>query len=269
MVKVILVLSDGLRYDVAVNQMGYLGHLVEIKNASLFQVIGELPSLSRPMYETVHTGLPVSQHGITTNYIVRKSDQPNIFQAVTQVGKRTGAAAYYWFSELYNNVPYDRIEHREVDDKALAIQHGRFYTEDDYPDIELFSTAEMLIHRCSPDYMLIHPMGVDYQGDKHGSDSAQYRHQILVQDIILAGLIPGWLSLGYTLLITGDHGVNPDGDHGGTTSEMRMVPLFIIQPGIHGLGQSNQIVSQLQLAPTILSLLNLPIPPTMKNQPIL
>lgn len=269
MVKVVLVLSDGLRYDVAVNQMGYLGHLVEIKNASLFQVIGELPSLSRPMYETIHTGLPVSQHGITTSYIVRKSNQPNVFQAVTQAGKKTGAAAYYWFSELYNEVPYDRIEHREVDSEALAIQHGRFYTEDDVPDIETFSSGEMLIRHFSPDYMLIHPMGMDYQGEKHGSDSTQYRHQAMIQDAILAGLIPEWISLGYSILITADHGINQDGKHGGTTAEMRTVPLFIVQPGIPGLGQSNQVVSHLQLAPTILSLLNISIPHTMKHPSIL
>jgi len=51
--KVILVLSDGLRYDTAVASMGYLGHLVEKKLASLYKVIGELPSMSRPMKEVI------------------------------------------------------------------------------------------------------------------------------------------------------------------------------------------------------------------------
>ena len=36
--KVILVLSDALRYDVAVSRMGFLGHLVETKQASLYEV---------------------------------------------------------------------------------------------------------------------------------------------------------------------------------------------------------------------------------------
>ena len=53
MSKVILVLSDGLRYDTAVASMGYLGHLVEKKLASLYKVIGELPSMSRPMKEVI------------------------------------------------------------------------------------------------------------------------------------------------------------------------------------------------------------------------
>ena len=69
--KVILILSDALRYDAAVAGMGYLGHLVETKQASLYKIIGELPSMSRPMYETIHTGLPSSAHGIVANSIVR------------------------------------------------------------------------------------------------------------------------------------------------------------------------------------------------------
>lgn len=54
MAKVILVLSDALRYDVATANMGYLGHMVEYKKASLYKIVGELPSMSRPMYETIH-----------------------------------------------------------------------------------------------------------------------------------------------------------------------------------------------------------------------
>ena len=68
--KVILVLSDGLRYDAAVAGMGFLGHLVEVKLAGRYKVIGELPSISRPIYETIHTGLPASLHGIISNKVV-------------------------------------------------------------------------------------------------------------------------------------------------------------------------------------------------------
>ena len=142
--KVILVLSDGLRYDTAVESMGYLGHLVEARRASLYKVQGEMPSISRPMYETIHTGLPVSEHGIVSNLVVRRSSKPNIFSAAVDAGRTTAAAAYGWFSELYNRAPFDRIQDREVDDPSLLIQHGRFYIEDDYPDAELFASAAML-----------------------------------------------------------------------------------------------------------------------------
>ena len=267
--KVVLVLSDALRYDAAVAGMGFLGHLVETKQASLYKVIGELPSMSRPMYETVHTGLPVSQHGILANYIVRRSDKPNIFQAAVEAGKTTAAAAYFWFSELYNRAPYDRLDDREVDDDSLLIQHGRFYTEDDFPDIELFVTAGMLVRKFTPDYLLVHPMGMDYQGEKHGADSPEYRNQAILQDMYMSALVAEWLQSGYNVLVTGDHGINADRLHGGTTPEVREVPLYMIRPGIPGSGDTGKVLSQLQIAPTILRLMDLDIPETMQHPAII
>jgi arylsulfatase A-like enzyme len=117
--NIVLILSDALRYDTAVANMGILGHLVEAKLASLYKMTGA--STSRPMYETVHTGLSSS-----------------------------------------------------------------------------------------------------------------------------------------------DHGINKDGAHGGTTPEQREVPLFWIQPNVKGRGDTGETISQLQIAPTVLKLLDVPIPETMK-----
>ena len=264
MSKVIFVLSDGLGYEAAAAGMGYLGHLVESKRASLYRVVGEMPGMSRPMYETLHTGLSVSDHGIVANSVVRLSTSPNVFQLARDAGKITAAAAYSWFSELYNRVPYNRIDDREVDDPSLAIQHGRFYTEDDTPDAELLMSAALLVHKFSPDYLLAHPMGMDYTGEMYGSDSKEYRNHAIRQDSLLAPLIAEWLQLGYVVLVSGDHGINRDGRHGGETS--REVPLYLIGPG--GLGKVNQPISQLQIAPTLLKLLGVPIPPAMKQPPL-
>lgn len=267
--KVILVLSDGLRYDVAIQNMGFLGHLMETHLGSLYRVTGELPSMSRPMYETIHTGMPVMAHGIYSNYVVRRSNQPNIFQAAVEAGKTTAAAAYSWFSELYNRTPYDPINDREVDDPSLLIQHGRFYTQDEYPDIELFQSAGMLVRRYIPDYLLVHPMGMDYLGETYGADSSQYRNNAIRQDVLLANLIPEWMAMDYDILVTGDHGMNNDHAHGGTTPDVRTVPLFFIQSGITGEGDTRKTISHLQLAPTVCKLLGVPIPETMKAPPII
>src|SRR3972149_9194594 len=268
MAKTILILSDGLRYDVAKDNMGFLGHLVEPKLASLYKIIGELPSMSRPMYETVHTGVPSSEHGIVANSIVRLSSKPNICQVVKSAGKVTAAAAYYWVSELYNHAPYNRIDDKETDNEELAIQHGRFYTQDEYPDIELFASAAHLIRKYSPDYLLLHPMGMDYHGETYGSDSKEYRNHAVQQDAWLAPLIQEWMERDYTVMDTGDHGINKDGAHGGTTPEQREVPLFMIQPNVKGRGDTGEIISQLKIAPTILKLLGAPIPETMKQKPL-
>lgn len=266
--KVILILSDALRYDTAVAAMGYLGHLVETRLASLYKVTGELPSISRPMYETLHTGLPTIEHGIVSNAVVRRSNQPNLFELATRAGKTTAAAAYYWFSELYNRAPYDPIQDREVDDDSLPIQHGRFYTKNEYPDIELFHAAAMLSRRYQPDYLLVHPMGMDFNGETYGADSSQYRNHATHQDLWLAPKIAEWMAGGYTLLVTGDHGISADHSHGGTTPDVREVPLYLVRPGLPGLGNTGEVLSQLQIAPTICRLLGLSIPETMKGKSI-
>jgi predicted AlkP superfamily pyrophosphatase or phosphodiesterase len=266
--KVILVLSDALRYDVARDNMGFLGHLVEKKFASLYKIVGELPSMSRPMYETIHTGLPSSEHGVVANSIVRMSKKPNVFQAVKDSGKVTAAAAYYWYSELYNRAPYDRIDDKETDDNSLNIQHGRFYTEDEYPDVELFASAAHLVRKFSPDYLLLHPMGMDYHGETYGSDTREYRNHAVYQDSKLAPLLMEWKERGYTIFVTGDHGINKDGAHGGTTPEQRTVPFFVIQPNGKGRGEVDESISHLQIAPTILTLLDISIPATMTQKPL-
>ncbi len=268
MSRVILVLSDALRYDVAVDNMGFLAHLVERKLASLYKITGELPSMSRPMYETIHTGLPASEHGVVANSILRLSTRPNIFQSVRDAGLVTAAAAYYWFSELYNRAPYNPVEDRETDDASLPIQHGRFYAQDDYPDIELIASAARLIRRFSPDYLLLHPMGMDYCGETYGADSSEYRNHATRQDMWLAPFLKEWMESGYTIMVTGDHGINADGSHGGSTREQREVPFFWIRPGVNGRGDTGETVSQLQIAPTVLKSLELPIPATMEHPPL-
>jgi bisphosphoglycerate-independent phosphoglycerate mutase (AlkP superfamily) len=85
----------------------------------------------------------------------------------------------------------------------------------------------------------------------------------------LSVLINEWISLGYNVLVTGDHGMNDDGMHGGTTPNVREVPLFLIRPNTPGLGDTQKVISQLQLAPTICTLLGLPIPETMKHDSLI
>jgi predicted AlkP superfamily pyrophosphatase or phosphodiesterase len=274
MSKVILVLSDALRDDVALRHMGYLEHLVERRHATRYTAVAEMPTMSRPNYETVHTGVPCTVHGITNNYIVRRSSVPNVFQHARGSGKSTAASAYFWFSELYNHAPFDPVEHREVDDESLDIQHGRFYFFSGgngigYPDVDVFSAGAMLARRYFPDYLLIHPMMNDALGEEFGGDSYQYRRNVIAQDTILANLIPPVLTAGYTVLVTGDHGMCDDpSTHGGSIPQVRNVPLYIIPSDGRGNGNTRQTVSQLQIAPTILSLLGLTIPETMRAAPI-
>jgi predicted AlkP superfamily pyrophosphatase or phosphodiesterase len=155
-----------------------------------------------------------------------------------------------------------------VDDEQLLVQHGRFHRTDDYPDEESFASAALLVRRFAPDYLLLHPVMMDYTGETYGSESKQYRRQAIKQDVLLGPLSVEWRQLGYTVLVTGDHGINSDGHHGGTALEQREVPLFIPPPDRQGKGDTGETVSHLHIAPTILHMLGIPVPSSMKMKPL-
>ncbi|WP_256204080.1 alkaline phosphatase family protein [Planococcus faecalis] len=62
--RVVLIVIDALRFDTACSHMGYLQHLVEHEKAARYKVRSEVPSLSRPLYETILTGTPPVVHGL-------------------------------------------------------------------------------------------------------------------------------------------------------------------------------------------------------------
>ena len=112
--KVIMVLLDGLQDEVATKHMGYMTHLVEQGKAAKYRVESQLPSVSRPLYELLLTGVSPNESGITSNDVIRLSKEISIFHLLQENKLTSAAAAYYFFSELYNAVPYDPIEHRQL-----------------------------------------------------------------------------------------------------------------------------------------------------------
>jgi predicted AlkP superfamily pyrophosphatase or phosphodiesterase len=141
-------------------------------------------------------------------------------------------------------------------DPTQPIERGIFYWEDHYPDTHLFADANYLLQTYEPDFLYVHSMNIDDDGHKFTADSKEYRNRAIAVDILLASVLPHWMDAGYQIMITADHGMNDDGQHGGTTSADRDVPLFLIsdqvKPGIH-----EDEIPQLQIAPLACELLNI------------
>lgn len=261
MKKVILVLLDALTREGASKDMGFLQSLAENGSASYADIKGELPSLSRPCYESILTGTPVSVHHVSANNIAMSSPVKDIFSIAREKGLITAAAAYHWMSELFNSTPFNPLTDRITHDESKAIEHGIFYFDDTYPDTHLFLDGESLRRRYSPDFLLIHPMGIDYTGHLYGSNSCEYERKCVEVDSILANFIPLWLESGYAVIVTSDHGMSEFGNHGGNREAMRNVFAYFIGCGKI---EKNKEYSQLSLAPTICTLLLLEPAQTMK-----
>lgn len=249
--------------------MGYLGGMVEAGRGLYTTLDSALPSLSRPLYECILTGVPPVASGITHNGVSRLSQHESIFHLARTAGKRTAAAAYHWVSELYNHSPWLAARDRFTHDEQLPIQHGCFYWDDAYPDSHLLMDGEWLRSQYDPDFLLIHPMGVDDAGHKFGLDSRQYRNQARRMDSLLADLLPQWLVEGYQVVITSDHGMNNDLSHGGTLPEERRVPLWLFGEAFIERWPDGVVIAQTQLCALMADLLGIPhhkpvAPPLLK-----
>ncbi len=272
--KVILVLVDAIGFDVATADCGTLEGLVEAGLARRWRMRSVLPSLSAPVYESLHTGTPPHVHGIRSNDRVVLSQGPHVFGLVRAAGRVTGAVAHYNFSELYNRAPYDPLHDMEVDDPQLDIQHGRFYSEQGYSkanlhlpsELDLFTRASLLIRRHHPDYLLIHSFAPDAVGHIYGANSVEFHHEVWATDNVLAEFLHLWRAEGYRVLFTADHGQTADGRHGGTSDAERMVPFYDV--GHPEGGVAEETVSQLAVAPTILSILGIAPPREMRVDPL-
>ena len=254
--KTILVVLDGLSDSVAGHAMGYLHAECAQGNGQYYSITCELPSLSRPLYECILTGVPPVISGIIHNGVSRMSHQRSIFHYARAAGQVTAAAAYHWVSELYNRTPFNAVRDRHTLDPELPIQYGHFYSDDSYPDSHLFEDAESLRLQHDPDFLLIHPMNVDDAGHKFGLDSTQYRNRARRADGYLSHWMPQWLAQGYQVIVTSDHGMNEDHSHGGTLPEETGVPLFVFGQAFSR--QKDLMPRQTELCGTVCEILGVP-----------
>lgn len=258
--KTIFVLIDACRYDLGSIYLSALEHRIDYGLGAKYKVTGELPSLSRPMYETLMTGLPMYRHGIGNNNVCRRSYCESVFSLAKEHGLTTGAAAYYWMSELYCHAPFNKQKDRiqtEPGDKSL-IDHGIYYWDDLYPDSHLYADGEWIRNVYRPDFMMYHSMGVDEMGHLHGSESVEYTAAIGGVNDILADLLPVWLEEGYNVVVTADHGMSVQGIHGGNSRDQREVPLYLFGENVITGRFEDHCISQRNIAPLLCRLLHIP-----------
>lgn len=260
--KVILIVIDGAGYDAVLSECGFLESLVEAGQGRRWLMESCLPSLSAPLYATLHTGLAPIDHGLTSNEGLGPIMQPNVFSAARAAGRTTAAVAHSFFFDIFCGRAYDRLLDIETDDESLAIQHGRYYSMEHYnranacqmAEIDLFAQAHTLVRKCAPDYLLVHSCSTDTIGHFHTSNSAQYRFQIWTVDNALARVLPLWRALGYEVLVTADHGMTTDGSHGGTGDLARRVAFYYFGDR-KAAPDADSLLDQRIVAPTILSIM--------------
>ena len=273
--KLLLIVLDGLPWRNWKKFMGNLEGWVQSGDARVWKMRSVLPSTSACCYASIHTGVPPQAHGILSNEVRFRVSQPDVFSEVVKAGGRTGAVTHSYWSEFFNRYPFDMVRDIEYDEPGGPITHGRFHTMTGYghanqmtpSDVDLFATLTMLAERHGIDYGILHTCTLDSMGHRFGHDCGEMDHALSAMDAMLAAFLPRWLDAGYEVMVTADHGQTDRGHHGGHDDEMQDFALYYFGKGEGPVPDT--LLDQLQLAPTVLARLGVPVPATMKAKPFL
>ncbi|HEY6476002.1 MAG TPA: alkaline phosphatase family protein [Polyangia bacterium] len=115
-----------------------------------------------------------------------------------------------------------------------------------------------------PDFLVLHLVGLDHAGHRHGVKSAAYV-DIARRTVGHIENVVRLLPADTTVLLTSDHGATDSGGHGGASEAETTAPLFAFGPGIVAGAKLN--INQIDLAPTLSCLLGLPFPTTSLGRP--
>lgn len=268
--QLLVLIIDGVPLRNWERLFGNLEGWVAAGEARKWQMSSVLPSTSASCYASIHTGVSPQVHGVTGNDAVRRLEMPDVFRELRKIGAVTGAVGHSFWSELFNRAPFNPmldIEYDEAD--STSINHGRFHTMTGYGlvnqmtpcDADLFATLGLLAARHTLDYGILHTCTLDSMGHRFGHESHEMDQACFTLDAQLAPYITAWRDQGYEIIVTADHGQDARGHHGGKSPLQQDYALYYFGDATYCGGDG--ALSQLQMAPTILSLMGAPIPASM------
>lgn len=270
--KVLLIILDGVPWRNWGRLFGNLEGHVDAGNARKWKMRSVLPSISASCYASIHTGVVPAEHSCTGNGNVFRMTHPDVFSQVRKAGGVTGAVAHSFWSEFFNRHPFDNVRDVEYDEpESLTINHGRFHTMTGYNpanqmtpcDLDLFGSLTNLCLRFGLDYGLLHTCTLDSMGHRFFHESEEMDGACFIMDEMLAPFLPKWRAAGYDVIVTADHGQDERGHHGGRSELQQEFALYYF--GDAEGPASDTVLEQVQLAPTILSLMGAEVPETMQG----
>ncbi len=199
-----------------------------------------LPSVSAPNYFSILSGAPPSVHGIVNNEVRSRRDlhAPTVFQSLSDAGLASRVVGFDWYKEMFGHLAqYTPAECCEKDDPAEVAE----------------AVSDMVRHSRLPFFTVAHFLSPDNAAHATMSNkSERYLGSIKMIDGLLGGIFrlldrayPGAL-----VIIASDHGMNVDGNHGGSDMNSIRVPLYLLSPSLTREGVS-RTVYHAAIAPTV------------------
>ncbi len=256
--RVILVLVDGLGADES--QLPFLDELRAKGVAATARV--PYPTISRPNYVTILTGVPPRDSGVRANRVATPVAIDTIMDRVQAAGLRVATASDFGmlpslFARHTDSLDIRWIEHATrvtppppitwpVDEARRA------------PTLE--ALGPLIAELAAGDAAFIPVLVLDVDRAGHASGvGTEYRAAARAVDAMLRVAFADLDLARDTVIVTADHGHVAPGGHGGDEPEVSHVPLVLAGKGIVP-GATARDARLIDIAPTVSALLGVPAP---------
>lgn len=233
--RTVVVVVDGLGYREALH-MRSLAQLAAVGQCRKTYVGN--PSMSRPVYAVISTGLEQDRTGVRNNDDMAPLAAQSIWDLARQASLSVSAVSELpWWQQLFpRGFSTYLMPERSADYFRLA------------PPADL---------------MLIHPIYLDETGHSFGAASAQYKDDVVRADRELSGLLATLDLTQDLILVTADHGHSLRGGHGGPQDRVANVLTCYAGRGVKRLGRAESMRTT-SIGPSLALLLRLPFPAQLR-----
>ena len=247
--RVVLILVDGMRPDGLAS--AETPSIDAIMRAGTFTLEAQttFPTVTLPCHASLFFSVPPERHGLLTNtWVPQVRPVPGLFDVLHQAGKFAGS--FYNWEQLRDLSSPGSL--------AISLMLRNLETPNGKADWELTQTALDWLTTHDFDFAFIYLGKTDVAGHDHGWMSAPYLAAIQEADRCIGHIITTLPKDTYYFVMA-DHGGH-DRTHGTKLVEDMRIPIMAQGPGIQDGHELTADVSILDVAPSILQILDVPQP---------
>ena len=257
--RVVLVIVDGLGADEA--GLPFLDELRRRGVAATARV--PYPTISRPNYVTILTGVPPRDSGVRTNRVVAPVAVDTVMDRVRASGLRVATASDFGMLGslfLRNTASITDIDWVEQDLRVAPPPPIAWPFDDARRARSLGELGPVIAELAAGAAAFIPVLVLDVDRVGHAAGVAdEYRATAAAVDAMLRRALAGIDLARDAVIVTADHGHVAPGGHGGDEREVSRVPLVLAGSGIAA-GSTARDARLIDIAPTVAALLGVPAP---------
>jgi hypothetical protein len=257
--RVVLIVVDGL--GAAEARLPYLDELRRRGVAATARV--PYPTISRPNYVAILTGVPPRDSGVRTNRVAVPVAVDTVMDRVRAAGLRVATASDYGsLASLFlrSTASLHGVDWA-VHGTRIAPPPPIAWPFDDARQVEsLDALGPVIAELVAGDAAFVPVLVLDVDRAGHAAGVGdEYRAAAAAVDRMLRVALAGIDLARDTVIITADHGHVAPGGHGGDEREVSNVPLVLAGEGVVP-GAAAQGARLIDIAPTVAALLGVPAP---------